>query len=48
VQLDPFVETLILRAFALGSSIVTGLVFGALFGIVAVVAMKLRKRQVAR
>lgn len=47
-KLNPFVESLILRAFALGSSIVTGLVFGAAFGIVAFVAMKLRRRQVAR
>jgi hypothetical protein len=47
-KINPFVESLILRAFAFGSSIVTGLVFGAAFGIVAVVAMKLRKRQLAR
>ena len=47
-KINPFVESLILRAFALGSSIVTGLVFGAAFGIVALVAMKLRDRRVAR
>jgi hypothetical protein len=43
-KLNPFVESLILRAFALGSSIVTGLVFGAAFGIVAVMATKFRDR----
>jgi hypothetical protein len=47
-KLDPFVESLILRAFALGSSIVTGLVFGAAFGIVAFVAMKFRNRHLSR
>ena len=43
-KFSPLVESLILRAFALGSSIVTGLVFGAAFGLVAVVARKLRGR----
>src|SRR4029077_5387738 len=47
-KLDPYVESVILRAFALGSSIVTGLVFGAAFGIVAFVAMKFRNRRPSR
>jgi hypothetical protein len=44
-KLNPIAESLILRAFAVGSSVVTGLVFGAAFGLVAVLAMKLRNRQ---
>ena len=47
-KFNPLVESLILRAFALGSSIVTGLVFGAAFGIVAFVAMKVRDRRLPR
>jgi len=47
-KFNPVAESLILRAFALGSSIVTGVVFGAAFGVVAVVAMKLRSRRIAR
>ena len=47
-KLSPIAESLILRAFALGSSIVTGLVFGAAFGVVALLATKLRNRQVPR
>jgi hypothetical protein len=47
-KFSPIAESLILRAFALGSSIATGLVFGVAFGIVAVLAMNLRDRQVAR
>jgi hypothetical protein len=47
-KFSPFAESLILRAFALGSSIVTGLVFGAAFGVVAFVAAKLRDRHVPR
>jgi hypothetical protein len=43
-KINPLAESVILRAFALGSSIVTGLVFGAPFGIVALLAMKLRGR----
>jgi len=46
-KLNPLVESLILRAFALASSIVTGVVFGAAFGIVAVVATKVRDRSIA-
>ena len=44
-KLNPTAESLILRAFALGSSVITGLVFGAAFGVVAFVASKVRDRQ---
>jgi hypothetical protein len=44
-KLSPTAEGLILRAFALGSSVMTGLVFGAAFGVVAFVASKVRDRQ---
>jgi hypothetical protein len=47
-KISPLAESLILRTFAVGSSIVTGLVFGAAFGIVAVLATKLRDRRLAR
>lgn len=46
-KFSPLAESVILRAFALGSSIITGVVFGAAFGLVAVVATKLRERQAA-
>ena len=45
-KFNPIVESLILRAFALGSSIATGLVFGVGFGLVAFVATKVRNRHV--
>ena len=38
------VENLVLRGFTLGSSVMTGLTEGALFGIVALVAQRLRSR----
>jgi hypothetical protein len=41
-KLDPFWEQVLLRKFALISSIGTGLVTGALFGVAAVFAQKLR------
>jgi hypothetical protein len=44
-KLNPIVESLILRAFAVGSSIVTGIVFGVAFGLVAALAMRVRNRQ---
>ena len=47
-KFSPLAESLILRAFALGSSVVTGLVFGAAFGLVALLATKLRERQLLR
>jgi hypothetical protein len=46
-KFSPVAESLILRAFALGSSIVTGLVFGAAFGVVAVIASKVHGRRAA-
>ena len=42
-KLSPGVEELVLRAFAFGSSLMTGLVFGAPFGLVALVASRLRR-----
>jgi hypothetical protein len=45
-KFSPIVESLILRAFALGSSVATGLVFGAAFGLVAFLATKVRNRHV--
>lgn len=42
-KLSPLVESLVLRGFALGSSLVTGLVFGAPFVLVALGASKLRR-----
>jgi hypothetical protein len=46
-KFSPLAESVILRAFALGSSIITGVVFGAAFGLVAVLATKFRERQTA-
>ncbi|HEY8815851.1 MAG TPA: hypothetical protein VIP57_12205 [Candidatus Dormibacteraeota bacterium] len=45
---SPFAENLILRAFAVASSMVTGLAFGLAFGLLAVLAAKLRERQLLR
>jgi hypothetical protein len=39
---DPAVEELFLRSFAVVSSIITGLVMGALFGLIAAVAQRVR------
>jgi hypothetical protein len=46
-KFSPLAESVILRAFALGSSIITGVVFGAAFGLVAILATKFRERQTA-
>jgi hypothetical protein len=45
---SPLTENLILRSFAIASSIVTGLAFGLAFGLLAVLAAKLREHQLLR